>query len=124
MEYTQRLQDDGSKFSPAAIDELKEMMNCISNLYLATVQTFNAQDLNALMQAEVYEDAVDDLKEKLSNAHIERLEKKECTVESGAVFLSLLNDLERIGDHFFNMAKSIKEYTQGIVVQTEGVVIK
>ncbi|HCU56515.1 MAG TPA: hypothetical protein DIC18_04210, partial [Clostridiales bacterium] len=62
--------------------------------------------------------------DKLSAAHIERLENKECSVENGAVFLSLLNDLERIADHLFNMAKSIKEYTQGIVVQTEGVVIK
>jgi len=124
MEYTQRLSDDGSKFSPAAIDELKEIVNAISNLYLSTVQAFNTQDLNALLQAEIYEDSVDEMKEKLSAAHIERLENKECTVENGAVFLSLLNDLERIADHFFNVAKSIKEYTQGIVVQTENVVIK
>ena len=124
MEYAQRLQDDGSKFSPAAINEIKEIYNSISNLYLSAVQAFNAQDLNALMQAEIYEDTVDETKDKLSAAHIERLENKECSVENGAVFLALLNDLERIGDHLFNMAKSIKEYTQGIVVQTDGVVIK
>ena len=124
MEYTQRLSDDGSKFSPVAIEELKEIVNAISNLYLSMVQALNAQDLNALLQAEIYEDSVDDMKEKLSAAHIERLENKECTVENGAVFLSLLNDLERIADHFFNVAKSIKEYTQGIVVQTDNVVIK
>ena len=124
MEYTQRLSDDGSRFSPAAVQELKDLCATISNLYLSAVQAFNSQDLNALMQAEIYEESVDNAKEELSKAHIERLERKECSVENGAVFLSLLNDLERIGDHFFNMAKSIKEYTQGIVVQTEGVVIK
>ena len=123
MEYTQRLSDDGSKFSPAAIEELKDLNNSISNLYLSTVQALNAQDLSALMQAEIYEDAVDDKKAALSAAHIERLENKECTVENGAVFLSLLNDLERIADHFFNVAKSIQEYTQGIVVQTDNIVV-
>ena len=122
MEYTQRLQDDGSKFSPAATEEIKEIFGYISNLYLSAVQAFNAQDLNALMQAEIYEETVDSTKERLSAAHIERLEKKECTVENGAVFLALLNDLERIADHLFNVAKSIKEYTQGIVVQTDGVI--
>ncbi len=124
IEYTQRLIDDGTRFSPAAVEELKEIYACISNLYLSSVQAFNYQDLNALMQAEIYEERVDNTKDKLSAAHIERLENKECSVENGAVFLSLLNDLERIADHLFNMAKSIKEYTQGIVVQTEGVVIK
>ena len=119
MEYAQRLKDDESTFSPAAIEELKEIYRLISNLYLSSVQAFNQQDLNALMQAEVYEETVDNTKEKLSAAHIERLENAECTVENGAVFLSLLNDLERIADHFFNVAKSIKEYTQGIVVQPE-----
>ena len=65
-----------------------------------------------------------DAKIRKHTASIQRLEKKKCTVENGAVFLTLLNDLERIADHFFNVAKSIKEYTQGIVVQTEGVIIK
>ena len=122
MEYTQRLIDGGTRFSPAAIEELKEMCHAISNLYFSAVQAFNSQDLNALMQAEIYEESVDNQKEKLSAAHIERLEKQECTVENGAIFLSLLNDLERIGDHFFNVAKSIKEYTQGIVVQTDSMI--
>ena len=122
MEYTQRLQDDGSRFSPSAVEELQEIFACISNLYLASIQAFNTQDLNALMQAEIYEETVDAMKDKLSAAHIERLEKNECSVENGAIFLSLLNDLERIADHLFNMAKSIKEYTQGIVVQTDAVI--
>ena len=123
MEYTQRLIEDESKFSPTAVEELKEIFNCISNLYLSAVQAFNSQDLNALMQAEIYEETVDAMKDKLSAAHITRLEKKKCTVENGAVFLSLLNDMERIADHIFNMAKSIKEYTQGIVVQTDNVIM-
>lgn len=124
MEYTQRLKDDDSKFSPSAVEELREMFDCISKLYLSAIQAFNGQDLNALMQAEIYEENVDAMKDQLSAAHIERLEKNECSVENGAVFLSLLNDLERIADHLFNVAKSIKEYTQGIVVQTNGITIK
>ena len=111
MEYTQRLSDDGSKFSPAAIEEIKAMYNNISSLYTTSIQAFNTQDLNALMQAEIYEEMIDEAKSKLSAAHIQRLEDKECTVENGTVFLALLNDLERIADHIFNVAKSIKEYT-------------
>ena len=120
MEYTQRLIDNDGKFSPAAIEEIRAMFNSITNLYTSAIQAFNGQDLNALMQAEIYEESIDDAKSKLSSAHIERLEKQECTVENGTIFLALLNDIERIADHLFNVAKSIKDYTQGIVIQTEG----
>ena len=120
MEYTQRLIDNDGKFSSAAIEEIRAMFNSITNLYTSAIQAFNAQDLNALMQAEIYEESIDEAKSKLSSAHIERLEKQECTVENGTIFLALLNDLERIADHLFNVAKSIKDYTQGIVIQTQG----
>lgn len=124
MEYTQRLIDNDGKFSSAAIEEIRAMFNSITNLYTSAIQAFNAQDLNALMQAEIYEESIDDAKSKLSTAHIERLEKQECTVENGTIFLALLNDLERIADHLFNVAKSIKDYTQGIVIQTNSAVLK
>ena len=117
MEYTQRLIDNGSEFSPAAIEEVRGMKNNIANLYTFTVEAFNSQDLNALLQAEIYEEAIDDAKLKLSNAHIDRLEKQECTVENGTIFLALLNDMERIADHLFNVAKSIKDYTSPLVAK-------
>ena len=116
-EYTQRMIDNGNKFSPAAIEEIRAMFNNVTNLYTATIQAFNNQDLNALLQAEIYEESIDEAKEILSSKHIERLEKQECTVESGTVFLALLNDLERIGDHLFNVAKSIKDYTHPIILK-------
>ena len=124
MEYTQRLIDNDGKFSSAAIEEIRAMFNSITSLYTSAIQAFNAQDLNALMQAEIYEESIDDAKSKLSSAHIERLEKQECTVENGTIFLALLNDIERIADHLFNVAKSIKDYTQGIVIQTDGAALK
>ena len=117
MEYTQRLVDNGNRFSPAAIDELNGMKNNIANLYTYAIQAFNSQDLNALLQAEIFEEAIDDAKSKLSSAHIERLEKQECSVENGTIFLSLLNDIERIADHLYNVAKSIKEYSSPLALK-------
>ena len=117
MEYTQRLVDNETKFSPTAVDELNGMKNNIVNLYTYAIQAFNSQDLNALLQAEIFEEAIDDAKLKLSSAHIERLEKQECSIENGTIFLSLLNDMERIADHLFNVAKSIKEYTSPLIVK-------
>ena len=38
-----------------------------------------------------------------------RLRKNECNTEPGLVFDEVLNDLERIGDHSYNIAQAAKE---------------
>ena len=67
-------------------------------------------DENALTAAYEIEDQVDAYTEELSNNHIERLEKHQCTAEIGAQFLSLVANVERIADHLINIANTIKNY--------------
>ena len=67
-------------------------------------------DLNALKAAYEIEDQVDAYTEELANNHIERLEKRECSSEIGAQFLSLVANTERIGDHLINIGNTIKNY--------------
>lgn len=111
MEYTQRLINDNSRFSDQACSELNEMRIKITSLYNTSMNAFRNLDTNSLLQAKTLEEELDDINDKLSASHINRLEQNECTVENGTVFLALINDLERIGDHIYNIAKSIKDYT-------------
>ena len=50
------------------------------------------------------EEVIDELIEKLKDRHIGRLCIQECTPQSGIIFLELLTNFERIGDHCFNIA--------------------
>ena len=54
---------------------------------------------------------VDDLKMQLDRDHIKRLNSNQCSANTGAVYLSLVSNLERISDHMQNIAKSITDYT-------------
>ncbi|MEG2053886.1 MAG: PhoU domain-containing protein, partial [Oscillospiraceae bacterium] len=45
--------------------------------------------------------------ETLRTQHIVRLKKGICNIESGIVFLEILTNLERIGDHCSNVAARI-----------------
>ena len=53
---------------------------------------------------------MDDCKDKFEATHIERLAKGQCSADSGAVWLHLVNDLERVGDHIRNLFNGMSGY--------------
>ena len=53
------------------------------------------------------EENIDDMEKQLKNEHITRLNKLECTPAGGSVYLELLTNLERVGDHSNNIAQMV-----------------
>ncbi len=112
LEYTERMILANTSFSEHAKAEICEMHNATQMLYATCMRVFQNVDLQALMQAETYESLVDDYKKNLTRAHVARLEEGRCSAESGAVFLALVSNIERIADHMLNVAKSIITYAK------------
>jgi len=50
------------------------------------------------------DDIVDQMEIDLRKAHITRLNEGACNGSAGAVYLDILSNLERIGDHSVNIA--------------------
>ena len=50
------------------------------------------------------EDTIDSLTLQAQDNHVIRLRNKECHTASGVVFTKILQDLERVGDHSYNIA--------------------
>ncbi len=55
-------------------------------------------------QLHFLEDTIDMLTLQSQDNHVERLREKKCHTASGVVFTKLMQDLERIGDHSYNIA--------------------
>jgi phosphate:Na+ symporter len=53
------------------------------------------------------EDEIDDLARSLRLNHINRLNTGECAVSPGLVFIDMLHNFEKIGDHTFNLSEAI-----------------
>jgi len=56
-------------------------------------------------EAMALEDEINEEQETLTQSHITRLEKGTCTVQAGVLFVDLLANLEKIGDHLTNIAE-------------------
>ena len=55
-------------------------------------------------QLHFLEDEIDALTLQAQDNHVERLRQKKCHTASGVVYTKLLQDLERVGDHSYNIA--------------------
>ncbi|OHW62231.1 hypothetical protein EUAN_13010 [Andreesenia angusta] len=106
-EQTQYRIDNNLWFSEGAIDELKLMFDKTLDLYKNTLTAFKLADMNLAKEVIIREDEIDRLEKKYRASHIERLNAQECQPSSGIVYLDIISNLERVGDHSSNMAQYI-----------------
>ena len=64
---------------------------------------------NKLIEIDRLEDEIDDMRSIMTEQHIERLENNECSPASSGVFINLVSNLERAGDHLSYIAHAIVE---------------
>ena len=104
---SQRKLDQKITFSAIAMNEIAEISEVTRSFLARIVKALEEKDLEVYAEAQRLEDAIDDLEERLRNNHIRRLNTGECTVNSGLIFIDMLHNLEKIGDHTFNLAKAV-----------------
>lgn len=85
----------------------------IETIYLKDLELFD-RSLGAFLneklpddeerQLHFIEDTIDSLTLQAQDNHVQRLREKKCHTASGVVFTKFLQDLERIGDHSYNIA--------------------
>ncbi len=107
MELAIRRIEGNLPFTDEAVKEIKLMLSKINIMLDGAVKalsTNSAEDAEKILSVE---DEVDELTEKLRQNHIDRLGKSACNVRSGIIFLDIISNLEKIGDHLSNVAQAI-----------------
>ncbi|MCM1438421.1 MAG: Na/Pi cotransporter family protein [Roseburia sp.] len=112
-EYAQRMIDINATFSEHAVEEIRQMDMHLSEMYKNVELAFANHDLSYMPKIEQEEDATDAMCKTMQASHIRRTDAGRCTPEAGAVFLQLAVNMERIGDHMYNIANSQRIYVKG-----------
>ena len=103
VEYAEALKENGDKFTESAIAEIEMMTSYINELYEITMDIYETENRTAFTKAKKIEQKIDDLSVEMSANHIKRLKEGKCSASSGAQYLQLASDVERIGDHLINI---------------------
>jgi len=110
MEYAQRMQEQGSRFSDVANQEIMEMQALIEQLYDKIEIAYTETSETALEAAYDIEEHIDIITEQMAHNHVSRLNEGICTLDVGSEFLAMTSDSERVADHLINMGKVIRLY--------------
>ena len=103
-EKAQELTDKEVTFSEKAQQELKLLDNALEKILTLTTDAFEFDDARTASQVEPLEQVIDILVERLRAQHIKRLKDGACSIDTGVVYLDVLNNVERISDHCSNIA--------------------
>jgi phosphate:Na+ symporter len=95
------------EFSTDAIEELDGMYKHIVNALEISIESFESDDIKKAESIMGIEDRIDSLEKELRASHIRRLNNGACSATVGAVFLDIISNFERIGDHATNIAEVV-----------------
>lgn len=104
---SRELRDKNLSLSEDAIKEMDNMLNAVKECVDLSLLAFEKDDLSIALKVPPLEEVIDELKAKLRANHIDRVKRRQCSIEAGFIWSDLLTNLERVGDHCNNIATDV-----------------
>lgn len=105
--YTRKTINENLTFSPVVGTKLSEMYALLQEQYSLVKRIVLMKEYNIMNESDEAEDRVDNMRRSLIADHIERMQRGECNAENNPVFINLVSNLERVGDHLNYVAHSV-----------------
>ncbi|RHW35754.1 Na/Pi cotransporter family protein [Neobacillus notoginsengisoli] len=90
-----------------AMADLVEMFEFTMETVLQAIHSLEKNDKTIAHTVAEREEVIDSMERKFRKKHILRLNEGVCTAQSGIVFVDIVSNLERIGDHSVNIAGTV-----------------
>jgi phosphate:Na+ symporter len=107
MKLIRRKYDSNLEFSKDATKEIIEIADKVQEFLNLISPVIVSNNTDIMLQAEIIENRVDELKRELRSQHIKRLNANNCNVDQGIIFIDMVSCFEKIGDHAYSIAETI-----------------
>jgi len=104
--YTRKEVNDSLVFSSVVGEKIAAMYDLLRKQYDLVKRISLEKDYTLMADSDKVEDEIDNMRRDLIADHIARMGRGECRPENNAVFINLVSNLERIGDHLNYIAHS------------------
>ena len=107
MEIAERKIDQKLQITSIATDELRKMASEADSMMEDVMEALAKNDHTVARRALKREDNINRMQMEFRMNHIDRVNKGECGLLPGLVFMDMLANIEKIGDHLTNVAQAV-----------------
>ncbi|MGM0874277.1 MAG: Na/Pi cotransporter family protein [Bacillota bacterium] len=98
------------KLTNSAKQDLEDMFNLTIQTLKDAISALDDKDTALASKVLKSEEQIDKMERTLRKKHILRINEGSCTGSAGIVFVDIISNLERIGDHCVNIAEAVLGY--------------
>ncbi len=109
MQLSEIKAEERLPFSATALEEITAFYQKVRTMLEKAITAFEQDDRENAAHIVHEDDEVDEDEKILRKRHIDRINTKKCYPKAGVIYLDLLSNLERVGDHANNIAELIVE---------------
>jgi phosphate:Na+ symporter len=94
-------------FTEIAVNDIREIYTANREFLDLVIKGIQIKNRRIKPEADAYEARINRLEDTMREGHIKRLNDGICEVDSGLVFIDMITNFEKIGDHAFNIAEAV-----------------
>ncbi|RSD27461.1 Na/Pi cotransporter family protein [Mesobacillus subterraneus] len=107
VELIEYQQANKVKMTDTAMDDLETMFNLTVRTVEEALQALDQKNIEIAHDVVKKENEIDGMERTLRKQHILRMNEGQCSGQAGIVFVDIVSNLERIGDHAVNIAEYV-----------------
>lgn len=104
--YTRKEVKHNLTFSSVVDEKITAMHDLLRRQYDTVKRVILEKEYTLIEESDRIEEEIDSMRKALISDHIARMERGECRPENNTVFINLVSNMERIGDHLNYIAHS------------------
>lgn len=117
-EFAEMMMEEKLQFSEEAWEQIAKMFDLVQEMMRLSIVGLNQHDKNAARQIWVLENHVDEMEQNMRRGHMKRMYEGVCIPRAGIIYVEMVSNLERIGDHTTNIADMV--LTDQLPIRNEG----
>lgn len=107
LELVDYQEENRVKMTPEAMEDLTEMFTLTIETVKKSLNALDTTSHDLAREVAEQEDLIDKMERKFRKKHILRVNEGACSAQAGIVFVDIISNLERIGDHSVNISEAI-----------------
>jgi len=97
--------EDKMVFTEDADSDITEMWKTLQKMMTETQDMLKLNLIDKAQKIIHFEEQINTYQKEIKEKHLMRLKQKKCGMEAGIIFVNLIDNLEKVGDHLSNIAE-------------------